>query len=345
MIKKIILINILFFVSMFSVIVILLTGMSTKIDDVGDDEGIDLPNAVLKWEKDVRKEAKLNGIEEDTYLLLGIIAQETGGDSKRYPDIMQCSESLGLPPNTIKDPLKSIKQGVKYFGDMIHSHPKMEALNIVQAYNYGSGYLNYSGAKYSFEEAKQFSKQKSNGKKVAYLNEFAFSMGYNWRYAYGNMFYAQMVGLYSGEQGGGHGSSNKLVSLALKELGHKNDGGEKFWRWYGFTSRVEWCATFVSYLGHKAGLSFDKFAYCPTGITNFKLANQWLQGGKTPKPGNIIFYDWNNDGISDHVGIVKEAKKGKVYTIEGNTGYDPTDRVGENSMAIGSSFIMGYGTP
>lgn len=60
--------------------------------------------------------------------------------------------------------------------------------------------------------------------------------------------------------------------------------------------------------------------------------------------GDIIFFDWadSNDGKSDHVGIVDRIKNGKVYTIEGNTSGDTCK---QNIYDIGSSVILGYGTP
>lgn len=60
--------------------------------------------------------------------------------------------------------------------------------------------------------------------------------------------------------------------------------------------------------------------------------------------GDIIFFDWadSNDGKSDHVGIVDRIENGKVYTVEGNTSGDSCK---QNIYDIGSSVILGYGTP
>lgn len=62
------------------------------------------------------------------------------------------------------------------------------------------------------------------------------------------------------------------------------------------------------------------------------------------KHGDIIFFDWSdsNDGKADHVGIVERTENGKVYTIEGNT---RGDMCKQNEYNIGSSVILGYGTP
>ena len=59
------------------------------------------------------------------------------------------------------------------------------------------------------------------------------------------------------------------------------------------------------------------------------------------KHGDIIFFDWQNDGHSDHVGIVEKTENGKVYTIEGNS----ENECKEREYNADSSVIMGYGTP
>ena len=58
--------------------------------------------------------------------------------------------------------------------------------------------------------------------------------------------------------------------------------------------------------------------------------------------GDIIFFDWENDGIADHVGIVEKTENEKIYTIEGNTNGDCCKR---NEYSVNSSVILGYGTP
>ena len=60
--------------------------------------------------------------------------------------------------------------------------------------------------------------------------------------------------------------------------------------------------------------------------------------------GDIIFFDWadSNDGSADHVGIVDRVENSKIYTIEGNTSGDMCK---QNIYDVGSSVILGYGTP
>lgn len=130
-----------------------------------------------------------------------------------------------------------------------------------------------------------------------------------------------------------------IVNIALSQEG--NLGGEPYWSWYGFKSRVEWCACFVSWCINQAGYSEPKFAACHAqGIPQFKSMGQWVQGNyNSPAPGDIIFFDWENDGHSDHVGIVIGTDGEKVYTVEGNSG----DVCRVRSYDINSNVIFGYG--
>ncbi|EDO1241665.1 CHAP domain-containing protein [Listeria monocytogenes] len=330
-------------VGLFFIFFILIAGSDSSITHTGSEEDQNLPETVLRWKEKVTKEATKNEIPEAVPYLLGIIMVESGGNSEKYPDIMQCSESQGRPPNSIQDPNESIEVGVKYFADMWTGHRDYDVLNIVQAYNFGGGFLTHSGKNYSLDNAITFSKNQANGKTVTYTNPIAVNLGYNYRYAYGNMFYSQIVKQYLTSTSNNSSQGNSaIVKSALKELAEgPHDGGEKYWRWYGFNGRVEWCAIFVSYNAEKAGVKMDRFAYCPTGIENFKAKNQWLEKGSLPKSGNIIFFDWDDDSISDHVGIVEKVENGVIYTIEGNSG----DKIAKQNYEQNSPYILGYGTP
>lgn len=142
----------------------------------------------------------------------------------------------------------------------------------------------------------------------------------------------------------------EIVTVALSQIG--TVGGEPYWSWYGFGSRVEWCACFVSWCANECGYIdagvIPKFAGCVNGVNWFKERGQWLDGSEEPVPGMIIFFDWDNngssgpqDGESDHVGIVERVEDGRVYTVEGNSG----DSCRENSYVIGHYEIYGYGVP
>ena len=135
----------------------------------------------------------------------------------------------------------------------------------------------------------------------------------------------------------------EIVTMALSQVG--NAGGEPYWSWYGFDGRVEWCACFVSWCADQCGYIdsgvIPKFAGCVNGSQWFKDRGQWQDGGFTPEAGQIIFFDWEGDGETDHVGIVERCENGIVYTVEGNSG----DACRQRSYPVGSRSIYGYGIP
>ena len=139
------------------------------------------------------------------------------------------------------------------------------------------------------------------------------------------------------------GGSGDLVAVALSQVGQV--GGEPYWSWYGFGSRVEWCACFVSWCAGQCGLLengvIPKFASCGAGVNWFQSRGQWLDGSATPEPGMIIFFRWygSDSLIADHVGIVERVENGRVYTIEGNS----NNMVRQNSYPVGYGEIKGYG--
>ena len=142
---------------------------------------------------------------------------------------------------------------------------------------------------------------------------------------------------------------DQIVAVAASQIG--NVGGMPYWSWYGFGSRVEWCACFVSWCANECGYIdigvIPKFAGCVNGVNWFKERGQWADGSFEPAAGMIIFFDWDSpngssgpqDGLSDHVGIVEKVENGVVYTIEGNTG----DSCARKSYSLGHYEILGYG--
>lgn len=140
------------------------------------------------------------------------------------------------------------------------------------------------------------------------------------------------------------GGDGEIVTVALSQVG--NIGGEPYWSWYGFGSRVEWCACFVSWCANECGYIeagvIPKFAACASqGVPWFQSHGLWQDNSYEPRPGDIIFFDWDGDMSADHVGIVEKVENGRVYTVEGNSG----DSVRQNSYPIGYSDVLGYGCP
>ena len=149
-----------------------------------------------------------------------------------------------------------------------------------------------------------------------------------------------LYGIYSGD--------DAIVTVALSQVG--NIGGGPYWSWYGFGSRVEWCACFVSWCADQCGYIdtgvCPKFSGCGNGVQWFQERGQWLDGSAKPVPGMVIFFDWDNkggsgpqDGEADHVGIVQKVEDGIIYTVEGNSG----NLCRVNRYPIGHYEILGYG--
>mgnify|MGYP003276820159 CR=1 FL=1 len=130
-----------------------------------------------------------------------------------------------------------------------------------------------------------------------------------------------------------------IVDLAKQQVG--NVGGQPYWSWYGFNSRVEWCACFVSWCYGQAGLSEPRFAACQSqGVPWFQSRGQWgARGYENIAPGDAIFFDWNGDGHADHVGLVIGTDGSRVYTVEGNSG----DACKIKSYDLNYPCIKGYG--
>ena len=130
-----------------------------------------------------------------------------------------------------------------------------------------------------------------------------------------------------------------VVDIAKSQVG--NVGGQPYWSWYGFNSRVEWCACFASWCYGQMGLSEPRFAACQSqGIPWFQSHGQW--GGRdyaNIAPGDAIFFDWDLDGSADHVGIVVGTDGSRVYTVEGNSG----DACKIKSYSLTYECIKGYG--
>lgn len=299
-----------------------------------------LSQEVLSYTATIQKYANQYGIPEYVSVIQAIMMQESGG---RGTDPMQSSECpyntrYSNSPNAIQDADYSIQVGIQYYADCLKeagctSPQDMDKLKLsLQGYNYGNGYITWAIRKYggySAENALQFS------------NEQAASHGWS---AYGDPEYVPHVLRYYSSGGlfaGLFGGNGQIVSVALTQLG--NEGGQKFWSWYGFDSHVAWCACFASWCGDQAGLiesgKMPKFSLCDDGIAWFQSKGKWKSRGYSPAPGTLIFFDWNGDGTSDHVGIVEKTEGSTVYTVEGNS----SNAVNQRSYNINNGTIMGYG--
>ena len=323
----------------FLVVFILIAGIiAGAAFSSGSESSESLSEEVLAYTSVIQRYASQYGIPEYVSAIQAIMMQESGG---RGTDPMQCSES---PYNTrfphssgsITEPEYSIEVGVETFADCISqagcSTPQdLDKLKLAwQGYNYGNGYIGWALQRGGYTEANalQFSQQQ------------AASHGWS---SYGDPQYVPHVMRYysGGSLFAGLFGNQQIVSVAMGQLG--NSGGQKFWSWYGFDSRVEWCACFVSWCADQSGLiasgNVPKFSLCSDGVSWFQGKNKWQSGGTTPTAGMIIFFDWDHDGNSDHVGIVEKCEGGRVYTVEGNS----SDQVRQRNYAMDYASIMGYG--
>lgn len=151
---------------------------------------------------------------------------------------------------------------------------------------------------------------------------------------------------YAGEANG------DVVALAMRYQGISN--GSPYWSTFGYSYRVPWCAMFVSWIADQLGYIdagiIPKFASCRVGMAWFQNHNQYqsAKSGYIPKAGDIVFFDWKQNGVRDglpnHVGYVRYADSNYVYTIEGNTS---GENGGSGVFAKKRLYadILGYGIP
>ncbi|MDB8684861.1 lysozyme family protein [Mediterraneibacter gnavus] len=322
------------------VVLILIVGIIGGAAFLGNSQSSEALSAeVLVHTPAIQKYASEFGIPEYVPAIQAIMMQESGGRGTDPMQASECPYNTQYPntPGAIQDADYSIKVGVQYYADCVReagckSPQDMDKLKLsLQGYNYGNGYITWAIRKhggYSEANALQFSQEQA--------------AAHGWP-RYGDPEYVPHVlryysggGLFAGLFGKG-----QLVTIAKSQLG--NEGGQKFWSWYGFDSREEWCACFVSWCADQAGLiqkeAVPKFSVCTDGVAWFQAKGKWQSGGSVPTPGSLIFFDWNQDGASDHVGIVESCDGTTVHTIEGNSG----DAVKQNSYTVNSQSILGYG--
>ncbi len=324
------------------ILIVVLLGCAVSLFGGGSGSNAYTPVSaeVEAYEPLIQKYAKQYGIPEYVELIKAVMMQESGG---RGLDPMQAAEgsfNTRYPhePNGIKDPEYSVECGVQelkaaLISAEVENPIDMEHIKLaLQGYNFGNGYIswaktNYGG--YSYANAVEFSTMQ------------AARLGWD---SYGDTQYpAHVLRYYPYGRAFTSGGNQAIVEVALTQLG--NEGGQPYWSWYGFEGRVEWCACFVSWCADQCGYIesgiIPKFAGCVDGANWFKGNGQWQDRNYEPQAGNIIFFDWEGDGETDHVGIVEKCENGVVYTVEGNSG----DACRQNQYTVGSSSIYGYGVP
>lgn len=301
------------------------------------------PEKVTKWKEKVAEEARKYKIESFTNAILSIIWVESGGDEEKQSDIMGVAKAKGLT-KTI-DPDESIKLGVEYFAQLLKKAQLNQLGNLaaVQAYNYGDEYLEdliRLNAKYSLDHSRFYAKEKSNGQTVSCNDAAALDAGFNWRYTFGDMFYARKVSYNISK------NLNKMLQIAKEEIGTPN--GDKYWQWGGFTNRVEWSALFIGWVADQAGYIDEGRVLKTSSPLNmmkwYQEKDQFVAPDEAyiPQPGDLVFFDWKGGGTGkDHVGIVEFSGGNIIQVIEGNS----SNLVRRSTYTLDNPAISGYGIP
>lgn len=321
---------------------VVIMGVASMLTGSGEGRNTYVPVSaeVEAYRPLIRLYAAQYGIPEYEDLIAAVMMQESGGHGN---DPMQCSESgyntrYPHSPNSITDPEYSIDVGIQALANAlqmagVESPIDLEHISLaLQGYNFGNGYISWALANYGgYSELNA----------IEFSDMMAARLGWS---GYGDKAYVSHVLRYYpiGRSFMSEGSA-AMVAVAQSQLGI--DGGLKFCEWYGYSYRVEWCATFVSWVADQCGYIdagvIPKFAYCPEGVNWFMAIGQWQGRDYTPVPGDIIFFDWENDGIADHVGIVELVENDMIYTIEGNVG----ESCVENRYYLYSTPVYGFGLP
>ena len=321
---------------------VVIMGVASMLTGTGDGRSAYVPVSaeVEAYRPLIRLYAAQHGIPEYEDLIAAVMMQESGGQGT---DPMQCSEcgfNTQYPhyPNGITDPEYSIDVGIQNLADCMHlsgveSPIDLDRISLaLQGYNYGSGYISWALANYGgYSELNA----------IEFSDMMAARIGSS---GYGDKAYVPHVLRYypigRSFMSEGNGA---MVAVAQAEIG--NSGGMKYCEWYGYNYRVEWCAIFVSWVADQCGYLdagvLPKTAGVRPYVDWFKERGQWQGRDFEPTPGDIVFFDWESDGLADHVGIVEKVENGLVYTVEGNTG----DRCAERRYTLGAVSIYGYGLP
>lgn len=156
-------------------------------------------------------------------------------------------------------------------------------------------------------------------------------------------------------------TANDVLKVARAWLGYSESNGKHkdilevynshkpLARGYTVKPTDEWCDTFVSAVAIKAG-AVDLIGTecgCEKHVAIFKELGIWIEDGTiTPKPGDIILFNWDdktqaNDGRSDHIGYVEKVSGNKIVTIEGNM----NEKVARRTIDIGWGYIRGFARP
>ena len=188
------------------------------------------------------------------------------------------------------------------------------------------------------------------------------------------MLSTSVMGAYENTHRNTGNQNEDILKVSLTQLGYTegNNNLTKFGQWYatvldarkessaGFANGA-WCAMYTSWCANQAGIkenTIPYYALVADGVEKFKKMNLYKKASEyTPKPGDLVFFDWNVNNYADHTGIVMMAEDGMLYSIEGNTAANRLDGQSNPSSSTAPDFclvrqrplndryIMGYATP
>lgn len=147
-----------------------------------------------------------------------------------------------------------------------------------------------------------------------------------------------------------------LLAVARTQLGYREsttdfiidaDGSQKgytrYGRWYG-SEYGDWCAMYVSFCLHYAGVpesAFPQEAGCGSWVRALQAHGLYRAPGEyAPQSGDIVFFDWQQNGQPDHVGILEKADSDTLTVLEGNSG----NSVCRSTYLTTDGTICGYGS-
>ena len=322
-------------IAILIILLIALIGGVFMTGSSNNGEGNQLSTEVIAHTATLQKYANEYEIPHFLNALQAIMMQESGGKGNDPMQASECPFNKKFPniPNGITNPDYSIKVGVQNFAECLKQSNCIDPLDIpslslaLQGYNFGNGYIDWA--------LKNFGAYSQGNAKV-FSDEQAHKHGWS---NYGDPEYVPHVLRYYQFSGIG-ASGSKLVDIATSQIG--NQGGTPYWSWYGYKERVEWCACFISWVAYQSGdldITIPKFAAVVDGVKWYRDKGKWQDRNYIPKSGDIIFFDWEQDGTPDHVGIVEKVEDGIIYTIEGNS----NDQCRKKAYTLKHAVIYGYG--
>lgn len=281
----------------------------------------DVPPLVEQWREEVEFYADMYNISEYVDLLLAIIAQESGGDSERTPDIMQCSASAGLENNSIKDPLESIRQGVWYFSTLLDKGTKkgVDMDTVLQSYNFSGGYISFvsskEGGSHSEAAAREYSQQM--------CDRYGYSR-------YGDVLYVEHVRswLEAVEESVWSGDYSSMLSSMEEYLGvpYVFGGNGK----YGID-----CSALMQKVYKAVGITLPRTAQAQYD------AVEHIEDDEV-EPGDMVFFSgtYDTDAYITHVGVY--VGEGKMFHASSGRGYVCYSSI---ETSYYQSHLAGFGRP